>query len=75
MNRTLHPSHSFDRSVAQASLFGTLEWQPSPTTALDRHALGFAEPIRGLHVREIDGLAVLLHFFGPSFERTADVSH
>jgi hypothetical protein len=75
MNRTLHPSHPLDRSAAQASLFGTLEWQePSPAKALDRHAFGFAEPISGLHVREIDGFDVLSHFFGPSFDR-ADISH
>jgi hypothetical protein len=60
MNRTpLQPSHPFNRGVAQASLFGALE----PCDANDAPA-PFAEPIRGLQVREIDASDVFRHFFG-----------
>ena len=71
MNRTpLIPSRPFSHSAAP-SLFGRLEWGALPS--LNRHesdfddappAAPFAEPIRGLHVREIDGSDVFCHFFG-----------
>jgi hypothetical protein len=58
MNRTLL-SHPFHLSVAQASLFGTLE----PCDADDVPA-PFVEPIRGLQVREIDEADLFRQFFG-----------
>jgi hypothetical protein len=64
MNRTpLQPSHPQHRA-AQASLFGALERDALPPPA------PFAEPIHGLHVREIEGPTV----FGQFFDLTA-VSH
>jgi hypothetical protein len=57
MNRTpLQPSHPL-RPAAQASLFGALEWDELPPPA------SFAEPIRGLQVREIEGSTVFGQFF------------
>ena len=59
MNRTpLQPSHPFKRCAAQASLFGTLEPCGADAPA------PFAEPIRGLQVRELDASDVFSHFFG-----------
>jgi hypothetical protein len=57
MNRTpLQPSHPL-HPAAQASLFGALEWHALPPPA------PFAEPIRGLQVREIEGSTVFGQFF------------
>jgi hypothetical protein len=65
------PSHPLDHGSAFASLFGSfVEWEerPAAVPSLDRpgdaRAAPFAEPIRGLHVREIDGPDVFSHFFG-----------
>jgi hypothetical protein len=66
MNRTpFQPLQPFDRAAAQASLFGTLEWQDDAAPPAP-----FAEPIHGLQVREIDGCDVFHHFFG-----SARISH
>ena len=57
MNRTpLQPSHPL-HTAAQASLFGTLEWDALPPPA------SFAEPIHGLQVSEIEGSTVFGQFF------------
>jgi hypothetical protein len=37
---------------------------PHPSHPFNHGAAPFAAPIRGLHVREIDGSAVFRHFFG-----------
>jgi hypothetical protein len=37
---------------------------PHPSHPFNHGAAPFAAPIRGLHMREIDGSAVFRHFFG-----------
>jgi hypothetical protein len=58
MNRTPLQPHPLRGSAAQASLFGTLEWQDDAAPPAP-----FAEPILGLQVREIEGSTVFGQFF------------